>query len=179
MKRDAWQALVILVSLSDEEALAAVRDVLWEARGTAMLAEALAPPKLLYAEDRDGCTEVRCVDLAGVVIEPPSRRDERVWTYREDGIEIPLPDYEGRIWTEEIEPGVAVPLGSQHILDWARERVGHAIRSDRAVEILGVLGLTVPAFLSAVAGQGDLAMIQAHAAAFVGCIVGLVQAATA
>lgn len=163
--------------LASGDTLAATEEVLLDQEAGVLIDEALAPRRLLYARGKGAEVEVRVVDLPGVVTELAPRREERVWTLREGGVEIPLPDYELRTWTEEVDPGVEVPLGSGHVLAWARERAGRALRSDGAAEVLGVVGLVAGPLLAALGGDVALAMVQVHAAAFVGCIVGLAQMA--
>lgn len=170
--------------LANEATVAGAEEVLRDQEAGALIDEALAPRRVLYARGR-GEVEVRSVELPGVTTEPAPRREERVWTLREGGMEIPLPDYEGRVWTEEVELGVEVPLGSGHLLGWARERAGRGrpggtrrpggIRpGDLALEVVGIAGMVLPPLLAALCGQGDLAMVEAQAGAVT---MGVVQAA--
>ena len=50
-------------------------------------------------------------------------------------------------------------------------------RSDRMVEVIGIVGIMAPVGLWALAGQTEIAIIQAQWSAAVGCLVGMVQMA--
>ena len=86
-----------------------------------LLDEAARPPRLLHVEARPGRVEVRSVDLPGVELDlgPPPRT---WWQALPGGGLRLLPDDQARRWLEELPDGTVVPLGTGHILDWARER---------------------------------------------------------
>lgn len=133
--------------------------------------QAMRPARLVYVEDHGDEVEVKLIDMPGVAIQESRRFLEVLPT----GGTRELVDEPERRWTEVEQDGVEVPLGAGHILAWAQERSRRILRSDQALEVLGVAGLTMPVFFSALAGQGDLAMVQAHGAGLMMCIVQMVQ----
>lgn len=127
------------------------------------------PARLLYAEEHDGETEVRFVDLPGVTIQAPRRFVQALPT----GSVVELVDEPEREWAEQGEDGVEVPLGTRHLLDWAREQSGRILRSGAALEIVSAVGIAAPVFLWAALGNEQMAMAQARAGSVVLGVTGV------
>ena len=125
-KNETWRDLEALLHLGIDDDLHDLVQVLREARGTTLLAEAQQPPRLLYVQDHVTHQEIKTIDLPGVRIEePPPQR--QFYEMHGPGLYHLIGNDDDRLWLEQLEDGSTIPLGSRPLLAWARALAGERI----------------------------------------------------